>query len=185
MTKALAIALTALLLLVCSTARAADEQLGRLFFTPQQRASLDAGRRISLVKKTVADKPAAPSGPSAVELNGIITRSDGERTVWVNGKPYHDRSPQGMRVRTDPRKPASAEVRVANTRAAAQLRVGQRLDTRSGAISDRLTPAPASASPGPQPPAQGSSAGATPTKAENAVTAADDERNSAAQMQDR
>ncbi len=130
----------ALLALVSSATQAAEEELGRLFFTPQQRAALDAGRRIASEKISAA-KPSNPGGLREVELNGIITRSDGERTVWVNGKAYHDRPPQGMRVNIDPRKPASAQVRLSSKRAPAELRVGQRLDTRTGAVSDRLTPA--------------------------------------------
>lgn len=66
---------------------------GRLFYTPTQRAMLNDAR----VRK-VSDQPnpsaAAPTPPvpAPVSFDGVITRSDGVSTHWVNGRPHVGRS---------------------------------------------------------------------------------------------
>ena len=79
---ALATILAGLLGAAAATGAAAQE-LGRLFFTPDQRAALDARR-----KARVPDKPAAtPQVESPVtRVNGVVQRSGGKSTVWVNGE---------------------------------------------------------------------------------------------------
>jgi hypothetical protein len=113
-----------LLALGAVTTYAADEPLGRLFFTPEQRAALDAGRRIATTKKSPsAAKPAAPRGPREIELNGIVVRSDGSQTVWINNQAYQDRQPRGMRVEV--RDPASAKIQVGRSGPKVDLQVGE------------------------------------------------------------
>jgi len=51
--------------------------LGRLFFTPAERAALD---------RAPADAQASTE-PTSRTLNGIVRRSDGQGTVWIDGKP--------------------------------------------------------------------------------------------------
>lgn len=66
---------------------------GRLFYSPTQRAMLNDAR----VRKQT-DSPntsaAAPSllAPAPVSFDGVITRSDGVATHWVNGRPHVGRS---------------------------------------------------------------------------------------------
>lgn len=52
-------------------------QLGRLFFTPEQRAQLDY----------IYARDAAADGDSSsiLTVNGIVQKNGGARTVWVNG----------------------------------------------------------------------------------------------------
>lgn len=109
----------------------AADSLGRLFFTPAQRNVLDAGKSLSKVA------PVAP-GPRTVFLNGVVTRSDAERTVWVNGKAYHDASPDGVQIKTDPAAPGVAAVGApdANANASVKLRVGQQLERATGKVSE-------------------------------------------------
>jgi hypothetical protein len=70
----------AILVLLIGTAAApalADTALGRLFFTPAERAALD---------RAPADgEPMAQRTPRT--LNGVVRRSDGQGTVWIDGKP--------------------------------------------------------------------------------------------------
>ena len=106
------------------------ETLGRLFFTPAQRSTLDAGKQLATPRK------AAPSGPRAATLNGVVTRSDGERTVWVNGKAYYNGSPEGAEIKTSPATPANAEVRVSGQALAVRVKVGQQLDLNSGKVRE-------------------------------------------------
>jgi hypothetical protein len=119
-----------LLAALCGAAQAA-EPLGRLFFTPAQRATLDAGKQLDLPRK------AGPTvrGPSAVTLNGIVTRSDGESTVWVNGAPAN--APRGTGNATIYAKPAGgSSARVTVMDSASKLRVGQTLDRRTGKVME-------------------------------------------------
>jgi len=121
--------------LIAATPSGAADAFGRLFFTPAQRNALDAGK--SLAKAA----PVAP-GPRNVFLNGVVTRSDAGRTVWVNGKAYHDSSPDGIQVKTDPAAPANTEIRVRGRERRARLKVGQQLDLNSGRVSDKTSSNP-------------------------------------------
>ena len=114
-----------------TTSRAADEPIGRLFFTPQQRAMLDAGRRIATTK-TPTQRKSAPRRPQGIELNGIILRSDGSQTVWLNGKAHHDNAQRRMHIEVDPQTPESALVQLPG-RPSATLRVGERVNVPSRA----------------------------------------------------
>ena len=78
---------TALCIFVVVAANVAGaEPLGRLFFTPKERAALDrgkAGQPAELVEVTPAD----PRRP--MEMNGYVARSDGKTTVWMDGEPRY------------------------------------------------------------------------------------------------
>lgn len=50
--------------------------LGRLFFTPEQRAQLDHAHARSATTE---------NGSSILAANGIVQRTGGRRTVWING----------------------------------------------------------------------------------------------------
>lgn len=56
---------------------------GRLFYTPEQRAQLEAARapKPSPPKASVATVDAPP-----VVFDGVVMRSDGAKTSWVNGR---------------------------------------------------------------------------------------------------
>ena len=109
------------------------EPMGRLFFTPAQRNTLDAGKQLAKPRQ------AAPSGPRAATLNGVVTRSDGESTIWVNGTAYHDRSPEGVQVKISPAAPATTSIRIPGKTAATRVKVGQRLDLNSGHVQEAFT----------------------------------------------
>jgi hypothetical protein len=118
----------ALLLLLCvafAPAPAAQD-LGRLFFTPEQRDALDARRRAR-----VPDKPAAAPvrASPTTRLDGYVRRSDGKHTVWVNGDIAGDSTPQ-----SDGRVP----VTVGDTGARMRLKPGQTVDSGTGEVSDVL-----------------------------------------------
>ena len=63
------------------TAHATDP--GRLFYTPAQRAQLEAARA-----RNVTQVRQAPSvvAPPPLRFDGMVIRSDGTRTSWVNGQ---------------------------------------------------------------------------------------------------
>ena len=124
---------TALLMLaLLAPSLHAAEPLGRLFFTPAQRNTLDAGKQLDRPKK------AGPSvrGPRSVTLNGIVTRSDGESTVWVNGRALDGRTATGVSSTASGSDPAAARVKVRGARNTVQMRVGQRLERSTGRITE-------------------------------------------------
>ena len=139
-------ALCAVLLGVCSggITRADDrtDDLGRLFFTPQERASLDSARAVAklppprpLSPHEIAQLPAAegnvapPLLPS-VTVNGIVTRSQGPGTLWMNGSPQDARHPQIPGV-AEPRihvGRAAIEIALDATQPARRVKAGQIFD---------------------------------------------------------
>jgi uncharacterized protein YfaP (DUF2135 family) len=123
----------AALALACATS-AQGQELGRLFFTPEQRAALDARR-----KARVPDKPAAaPVAESPVtRINGAVQRSGGKSTVWVNGETIPEDAQTGG-ARVAPRGSNSARVSIPAGEGPQRydLRVGESLDRGSGEVRD-------------------------------------------------
>ena len=112
----------ALLVLVAQSALA--QELGRLFFTPEQRAALDARR-----KARVPDKPAAPMVVSpTTRLDGYVKRSDGRSTVWMNGEPQTEGSAETPRIGGD-----------SSERLAVPTGEGRRAGMKPGEVLDRGT----------------------------------------------
>jgi hypothetical protein len=112
-------------LLLVPTASVSQE-VGRLFFTPEQRAALDARR-----KARVPDKPAAVVTASpTTKLDGYVKRSGGPSTVWVNGEPLPEGA--GELPRIGPR--VSISVGEGGRRAA--LRPGESIDRGTGEVRD-------------------------------------------------
>lgn len=117
--------------LLVAPAFAADE-LGRLFFTPEQRAILDLARSTQSSAAQVAAE-----AYEGVTLSGVVTRSDGKRTVWVNGQPQAMGDGGGAG-----RSPASASIPLPGGEGRIRLKVGQTLDPTSGKVEEgyRRTP---------------------------------------------
>jgi hypothetical protein len=102
------------------------QEVGRLFFTPDQRAALDARR-----KARVPDKPAATVVASpTTRVDGFVQRSGGPSTVWVNGEPVPEGSVEAPRI--GPRVTVSAGE--GGRRAA--LKPGEVLDRSTGEVRD-------------------------------------------------
>lgn len=73
--------LLSLLLCVQGSSWAQQEALGRLFFTPQQRAELDRQRLLN----PGANSDAVDNETSQT-FNGEVRRSNGRSTRWINGE---------------------------------------------------------------------------------------------------
>ncbi|OYW38466.1 MAG: hypothetical protein B7Z35_07130 [Hydrogenophilales bacterium 12-61-10] len=58
--------------------------LERLFFTPAQRADLQAARARSVSSANPAGS--VEPAPTVVKFDGVLIRSDGKTTRWVDGK---------------------------------------------------------------------------------------------------
>lgn len=68
---------------------AADADLGRLFSTPQHRSQLDDLRR----RNIPIARPQQAQTDANIALQGIVRRSSGHSTVWINGKTQQDKAP--------------------------------------------------------------------------------------------
>jgi hypothetical protein len=113
-------------------APAQAQELGRLFFTPEQRAALDARR-----KARVPDKAAAASVSSpTTRLDGYVQRSDGPSTVWVNGEGLLETSPEAPRIGATRRNDGRVSVPVGESGARVGLRPGETLDRGTGEVRD-------------------------------------------------
>lgn len=76
-----------LLSLLASPASQAEPiELGRLFYTPAQRAQLESARARNLTQRTSPKQRQAISTPAPLRFDGVVIRSDGKSTRWVDGK---------------------------------------------------------------------------------------------------
>lgn len=73
--------LMTVLLLSCA-ALPAHADPGRLFYTPAQRAQLEQMR----AKPAVQGRAAQPAHVPPVRFDGVVIRSDGRATRWVDGR---------------------------------------------------------------------------------------------------
>lgn len=128
MTRALLIAA-----LVAHAAVAGAQELGRLFFTPEQRDALDARRKARVPDKPAAQAPASPT----TRLDGYVKRSGGRSTVFVNGEPLTEGTVEAPVVDPDSR---GGRVRVPAGEAGArvELRPGEVVDRGTGQVRDLL-----------------------------------------------
>ena len=118
---------------VCAMGALAQE-LGRLFFTPDQRAALDARR-----KARVPDKPAAsPVAELPVtRVDGAVRRSGGKSTVWVNGETIPEGAqPAGEQAAPKISAPGRVSIPAGEGSQRLDLRIGESLDRSSGQVRD-------------------------------------------------
>lgn len=85
--------------------------LGRLFFTPEQRAQLESGQQP--VMKT-------PDVPRVISVSGIVQKHGGERTVWINGVAQ-------IAGPADEGAPESVPVAIPGQSQPARIKVGQKV----------------------------------------------------------
>lgn len=130
----------ALLLAGTAGVACAAQPLGRLFFTPAERAALD----ITRIQKRVPEKPvlaaeqqvdAAPPPPQVITFDGVVRRSDGKSTLWLNNRPFDEREGlSGLAVTGRIRPDGGVTLQVPETGASINLRVGQRAELHTGRV---------------------------------------------------
>ena len=109
---------------------ASEETFGRLFFTPEQRQSLD--RELQNPGQGRAHQG------STLVINGLVARSSGKRTFWVNGRPQHETQRQsGVLMTTRADDPAAITV-VSELVSATQARVGATVNLETAQASDLI-----------------------------------------------
>ena len=100
---------------------AAQENLGRLFFTEQQRQDLDRRRQANIRETAVVVE-------SSVTVNGQVSRSSGRSTTWINGVPQDNAR--------RPLDPARVTLPGGEGAPSVNLKIGQTLDKVRGEIRD-------------------------------------------------
>jgi len=125
-----------LLLLMAVYGAAAGAELGRLFFTPAQRATLDSARKQNVRTEIANDNVAATAPlPQNITINGLIRRSDGKITVWVNSRAVTEQQPNGVNV--VPYKNGNrVKLTAPDSGHSVDLKVGQTLELNSGTVQE-------------------------------------------------
>ena len=120
--------------LLVPAAAGAQQTLGRLFFTPEQRETLDG-------RKKVPTNPSAPISISpTTRLDGVVIRSHGKSTIWMDGNALPDGvRPEGLQVRRS-NDPSRVRIGVGEQGRYTTVRVGQQVDRVSGEIKDPIDP---------------------------------------------
>ena len=147
------------------------QPLGRMFFTPAQRTQLDVARtqraRTTLAtEKTEEVLTAAPVAQS-ITYDGVVLRSDGKSTVWLNNRPVNDKEPAGAVVVGRIRADGGVSLQMPQSGRTVELKPGQSIELLSGAIEESFSRKPV-VQPEPKPatkPAPDAKAGADPDRA--------------------
>ena len=110
----------------------AEDTLGRLFFTPERRQALDRQRQFN-----IEEKQEAPEDPT-LTINGVVTRSSGKRTVWINGVAQNDNEkPSGVAVIPNRSSPGKVVVQSGES-VLGDARIGETVYRNTGETMDIL-----------------------------------------------
>ena len=108
------------------TTAPAEDELGRLFFTPERRQALDRQRQLN-----IQEKQEIPEDPM-LTINGAVTRSSGKRTVWINGIPQNENETHsGITVTTNRKEPGKVVIQASDA-PAGKANVGDTVNRNTG-----------------------------------------------------
>jgi hypothetical protein len=121
----------AAILLLATAGSSWAEPLGRLFLTPERRAVLERQRQLNIQEVQTIEG-------ATVTLDGVVTRSSGRSTVWVNQRPQHENTlGTGVATHVSPVNPSRVTV-APGDEAPTSLRVGQTINRGTGEKSDAI-----------------------------------------------
>lgn len=132
-----------LLQLPLPSAAADGDALGRLFTSPQERALLDKLRLAKpkpKVKRRQAQAAPQEDAPlRSFRFDGVVTRSGGASTAWVNGnKVYQQGSTRdGVALEVSPTE-GELNVQLPRGGDSLEMKVGERFDPLSGRVKGPL-----------------------------------------------
>jgi hypothetical protein len=129
-------------------AMAADPaQLGRLFLTPAERATLDIVRQNSrppekIITPGASGEDSAGEGastpvavPTVVTVDGYVKRTDGKGTVWVNGQPVREKSTaNNVEIGRLQGNTNDVRIKLPSTGQTFKLKAGQSYESASGKV---------------------------------------------------
>jgi len=109
----------------------AEPQLGRLFLTPEWRSALERQRQLNIQQTRSIEG-------DTVRLDGVVVRSSGKSTVWINNQPQTESvQDSGVIAATSRRQPGRVAVSAGGT-APIDLKVGTTLNQATGEKSGGL-----------------------------------------------
>jgi len=107
------------------------EQLGRLFLTPEWRGALERQRQLNIQQTRNLEG-------DTVRIDGIVVRSSGKSTVWINNQPQTESArDSGVTAATSLRQPGRAAVST-GSEPPVDLKVGVTLNQATGEKSGGL-----------------------------------------------
>lgn len=112
------------ILLGALAASAEAAEMGRLFFTPQQRQDLDRRRQANIQESAVTVN-------SSLTVNGQVSRSQGRSTVWINGVPQDGSSRR-------PVDPTRVAVPMGEGESSVSVKIGQTVDRVRKRVNDPI-----------------------------------------------
>lgn len=141
--KQLLLGTSAAVLLATSLPASAQSVIfGRLFATPIERGNMDVQRAgttagaapgmAGMAGQAQPNTPAAPPAPEPIELNGVVRRSSGRSTTWLNQVPQTDASNQILPGQT-------VQLRL-NSGRKVLLKPGQTFNPADGSVQEAQQP---------------------------------------------
>ncbi len=163
----------------------AEESVGRLFFTPAQRASLDIARtrRAPTSLATEGAEETATPVAQTITYGGMVRRSDGKSTVWLNNRPINDQELVGGPIIGRVRPDGGVSLQVPQSGRGVDLKPGQSVELLSGAIEEGYSRKPLLPEPKPtaKPVAEAKGTKPAPSGAANAEREREERQREAAE----
>lgn len=125
--------------ILTSAAMAADP-LGRLFLSPEERRLIDIHPERG--DNTGASNTGTRNESDLVTVNGIVIRSGGKSTIWLNRTPLREGQSIPVGRPTGTPKPPAVDVILPGQPGAQRIKPGQSYDPSSGSITENFTQAP-------------------------------------------
>jgi len=144
--QCIGVLLAALTGAIAAKAEETADPLERLFMDREQRAALERLRRLppaELPKPKPLGQPKAAADPpppaEPLRLNGVVSRSSGKTTTWINGRQRHDgEAPAGTRLLDDPTAPGRLSVVINRGEKPIPVKVGQTVDRNRRKVNDPI-----------------------------------------------
>jgi hypothetical protein len=110
----------------------APAPIQRLFFSAEKRATLDRQRTQNL--QQIRSLQGA-----TLNLDGMVQRSSGKSTVWINGHPQHENEAahNGVNVYLSPKSPGRAQIAPVDE-SPTSMKVGETINRATGERNNRL-----------------------------------------------
>ena len=120
----------------------AADSVGRLFYTPPQRTQLDTARA-QKNQAVLAAENQETALPQMINYQGMVKRSDGKSTLWVNGRPVSNPDAlSALSLSGRVSSTGSITVQFPQSSRTAELKVGQSAELTSGIVEDAYARAP-------------------------------------------
>ncbi|MDH3314667.1 MAG: hypothetical protein OER43_02720 [Gammaproteobacteria bacterium] len=116
------------------------QRLGRLFSTPEERALLDELRRdqrlVEPEPQSVVDMNPEVPMLEQVTIDGVVLRSSGANSAWINGQQVSGgaRTRDGVRVDASAAGDGQVKITLPSGADTIDLKPGQKIDVNSGVV---------------------------------------------------